>query len=99
MSRHDDGETTHEVYDAARDDWIEVAVTYEITPGEEPRGLSGPPEHYDPGSGPEVHITATTFEGQPYGLSDEDIEKVENWIVTHHEFQPDEPPERDYYDD
>ncbi len=35
----------------------EVLVTFEWTPGEPPTGTHNcPPEDYDPGSGPEIHI-------------------------------------------
>lgn len=35
----------------------EVQVLYDYTPGTPARGWAGPPENYDPGSGPEVVIT------------------------------------------
>ena len=40
-----------------RDDLeTEVTITFSFTPGTPASGHYGPPEHYDPGSGPEVDI-------------------------------------------
>lgn len=40
-----------------RDDLeTEVTITFSFTPGTDASGQWGPPEHYDPGSGPEVDI-------------------------------------------
>lgn len=36
------------------DSYAEVTITAEVIPGIPPSGMSGPPENYDPGSGPEI---------------------------------------------
>lgn len=52
---------------------VEVEVSYEVDFGTPESGRFGPPEHYDPGSGDEVHsIRLETVEGKPrpWGMYD-----------------------------
>lgn len=51
-----------------------VDVVFDWSPGREPRGMSGPPENYDPGEGEEFNIVS------PPGLSAEHEEAVIEWL-------------------
>jgi len=61
------------------DDAVEIEVEFTLTGGSPASGMSGPPEFYDPGEGPEfciesAHVRAT---GEPVTLTDEEAAKVE----------------------
>ena len=88
----DDGET-------------EVEITFSFTPGSAPSGLSGPPEHYDPGSGPEIDIEAVRLDPDPdpsapdVELTEAEIERFETWVAENEDDFLDDGPdeyERDY---
>lgn len=66
--------------------------------GSEPSGLSGPPENYDPGSGPELYIDKCLLEdGTEVKISDEERERLEQVIIDNPDWcMPD--PYDDYYD-
>lgn len=78
------------------DDDGELEVTFDFTPGQEPSGMYGPPEHYDPGCGDEFLVLTVKYRGMVYGLEPEDEALVDNWLAEH--WEPDEPdyPEPDY---
>lgn len=53
-------------------DGREVLIDYVVESlGSDPSGLSGPPENYDPGSGPELYIERVRLAAD--GTSDEEI--------------------------
>jgi hypothetical protein len=68
-----------------------ITVAFEWTAGEAPSGLSGPPENYDPGSGDEFYLVGAD-------LSDEQEERVIEWLDEHWE-RPDDQPDYDYIRD
>lgn len=57
---------------------VTVSLSYEANPGSSARGLSGPPEHSEPGEDAEVHlldwdfshVTINPQEGQPKKIDD-----------------------------
>lgn len=68
----------------------EVCIDYTVRGGEGPSGLSGPPEHYDPGSPPEVEIDDAWIErvddagvayAETVNLSDKEIERFELEVI------------------
>lgn len=65
----------------------ELEVEFSFTPGTDPSGVSGPPEHYDPGSGPEIDggLTAT-LDGETLTLNDDQEGKVVEWLLAHFDF-------------
>lgn len=66
-------------------DGREVLVDYVVDDyGSEPSGMFGPPEDYDPGSGPELHIekiTLTDGPDEPIEVSPEERERLETAIA------------------
>jgi hypothetical protein len=68
-------------------DGREVYVEYVVDDyGSDPSGMYGPPEDYDPGSGPELHIEKVSIdEGvgavEIIGLPDAEIERLETEIA------------------
>lgn len=68
-------------------DGREVLVDYVVEDlGSEPSGMSGPPEHYDPGSGPELYVEKVTIddgteEGVPVEITDAEREHLEREIA------------------
>ena len=68
----------------------EYEVSYTITPGTPESGRFGPPERYDPGSGPEVEIVSFTRDGmavpEPYPG---EIEWIIEQIIDEHDFDAD----------
>jgi hypothetical protein len=71
---------------------VEVFYTYE--PGEPASGQYGPPEYYDPGSGPEIEIEEVwnTETDQPtlIEMSEQDAAKFIAYIAEN-------PPEPEYF--
>ena len=52
---------------------IEIRVEFDYDPGSPSSGHYGPPEDYDPGSGPEIDgLSAFTLTGEPFVLSNEE---------------------------
>lgn len=79
----------------------DVRVEYDIEEqGSPPSGLSGPPEHYDPGSGTTLIINpeATLEDGTTITLTQEEMDKIETWLIENEDFD-DGPDFDDYYDD
>lgn len=100
MSKHDQYMTLS--------DGREVLVDYEVDCyGSEPSGMYGDPEHYDPGSGPELHIerirlAADGSSDDEIVLPDEDRWKLEATIAENPDWwMPDNDGADDYrdYDD
>lgn len=83
-------ETTYETTAIGSDDIIgsvEVRILYNCTPGTPPHGISGPPENYDPGSGPEIELVNVHEEvltiGKEYrwfGAGKELYETISDWV-------------------
>lgn len=80
MSKHDQHMTLS--------DGREVLVDYEVESyGSDPSGMSGPPENYDPGSGPELYVTGATIDdgtpkGVPVVLTNAERERLEEEIAS-----------------
>lgn len=67
-------------------DGREVTVFYQIDDyGSDPSGMSGPPEDYDPGSGPELHIVSVhegdEADAPEIHISDEERYRLEDIIA------------------
>lgn len=62
----------------------ELEVEFNWHPGSPPSGLTGPPEHYDPGEGPDVELLKTTRGGTEIALDDEEREAVELWLAENY---------------
>ncbi len=89
-------------------DGREVLVDYEVEHcGSEPSGMYGPPEDYDPGSGPELYITRVRLADDaapddPIELDDSERERLEGIIAENPDWwMPDDDYSDDYrdYDD
>lgn len=80
-----------------------LEVEFGWCPGREPSGMSGPPENYDPGDGPEIEIRKVTREGDetPLTLNEDQEEALAEWIACNFVDleQDDGPYPEDYYDD
>lgn len=80
-----------------RDDDIELEVTFEFTPGTPESGNHGPPEDYDPGSGPEIYILHACVIGgdatQRVTMDKIETERFEIETLEDPDFDPD--PERE----
>ncbi len=88
-------DTTEEIF--RNDEYVEVVVDYGIEEmGSAPSGLSGPPEHYDPGSSTVFRICdiTTAPDGSKITLTEQEIEKIDAWLQENHEF--DDEPDWDY---
>lgn len=70
-----------------------MTVEFSYYPGTEPSGMSGPPEFYDPGAGPEIDILS------PNNMSVEEEERVVNYIFDNYIPPEDEGPDPDFYYD
>lgn len=57
----------------------DVRVEFDYAPGCEPKGLSGPPENYDPGEGPEFVVIASGGIAGP-DLPEHVDEAIANWL-------------------
>lgn len=78
------------------DEETEVEVSFEFTAGTPESGNFGPPEHYDPGSGPEFSEYRATLLSDPtteLSLSEEEIDRFERETEQDADFDP--FPERD----
>lgn len=75
MSTH----TTYHYREREDDEDLEIEVEFTLTGGAEPSGMSGPPEHYDPGEAPEFTIESAFVKatGEVVTLTDEEAAKVE----------------------
>lgn len=64
-------------------DGREVFVDYTVEClGSAPSGLFGPPEDYDPGSGPELYVTKVSHEdGTELAVSDAERDRLETIIA------------------
>jgi len=64
-------------------DDTEAEITFAVHDyGTAPSGHYGPPEHYDPGSGPELYVTGAADEdGRPVELSEAETERLEYIIL------------------
>lgn len=94
-----------------RDDQeTEIDVEFSFIAGTEPSGMFGPPENYDPGSGPEIEILSayawadmgSTPSGRSLDPARVDIrdsltEAEEERIMDEIAQNPPEPDEPDYY--
>jgi len=58
---------------------IEIEVDFELIGGSDPSGLSGPPEHYDPGEAPEFVLIGAAIKstGEEVDLSAAEQDAVE----------------------
>ena len=73
-----------------------LSVSFLWHPGTEPSGMSGPPENYDPGDGPEVDIEQVEMDGVLQLLDEEQDEALVNWIAENYFEVEDDWPEPDY---
>lgn len=86
-------------------DGREALVDYEVEYlGSEPSGMFGPPEDYDPGSGPELYITGAVLadgsSDEPIELDDAERERLEGIIADNPEWwMPDDDGPDDWRDD
>lgn len=99
MSKHDQHMTLS--------DGREVLVDYDVESyGSDASGMYGPPEDYDPGSGPELYITAITLDGGsekgvPVEVSQSERDDLEAEIASNPDWwMPSDDPDdyRDYDD-
>lgn len=94
MSKHDQHMTLS--------DGREVLVDYTVDCyGSEPSGMYGDPEHYDPGSGPELSVDGAVDSetGEPIELDDAERGKLETTIAENPDWwmpSYDSPYEDDY---
>lgn len=88
-------------------DGREVFVEFVVEDyGSSPSGLSGPPENYDPGSGPELHIEKVSIDDgtgadlEIVGLPHAEIERLETEIMDNPDWwtPDDDGPDYDYRD-
>lgn len=80
----------------------ELVVEFDWAPGTAPSGLSGPPEHYDPGDGDEIVITGCSYDttpGIPVGLGPHEEERVVEWLDENWIRPEDDGPDPDYLRD
>lgn len=61
----------------------QLEVKFGWAPGREPSGMSGPPENYDPGDGPDIEIREAKREGDEIALhlTEEQEEALAEWIA------------------
>lgn len=80
-------------------DGREVLVDYVVeSHGSEPSGMYGPPENYDPGSGPELYVERATIDdgtkdGQPVELDAAERERLEDIIAENPDWWMPDPYE------
>ncbi len=84
-------------------DGREVLVDYTVEScGSDPSGMSGPPENYDPGEGPEIYVTKISDpeSGIEIKISDEERGRLEGVIIDNPDWwMPDyDGPDDDYRD-
>ena len=79
-------------------DDTEAEVSFDVHDyGSAPSGVYNcPPEHYDPGCGPELYVTGGVDEdGRPVVLDDVEVERLTDAILDNPDWWT---PEPDYYD-
>lgn len=67
--------------------------------GSDPSGLSGPPEHYDPGSGPELYVSKVVLAEGPdttIEITDAERERLEGILLENPDWYT--PDGDDYWD-
>ena len=80
---HTDAEIT--VHDANDNELAQftIGIAYRVIFGTAPAGISGPPEHYDPGSGDEVEIVSVQAEYDwQTQFAESWIEKNRDWCIA-----------------
>lgn len=80
-------------------DGREVLVDYTVESlGSDPSGMFGPPEDYDPGSGPELYVTKVCHEdGTEFSISDAERDRLETIIAENPDWwMPDYDGPEDY---
>lgn len=84
-------------------DGRDVLVDYVVDSyGSDPSGMFGPPEDYDPGSGPELYVEAVTLieTEEKIEISDAERQKLEETIIENPDWwMPDGDDYPDYGDD
>lgn len=73
------------------DEETEVEVGFDFVPGTPESGNHGPPEHYDPGSGPEFsnfHATLLADPKTEIELTEDEIDRFETETKEDSEFEP-----------
>lgn len=76
----------------------EVEVSFEFTPGTPESGAFGPPEDYDPGSGPEFWDMKATLVGNPatsVDLTQDEADRFETETMEDPDFEPNPGPSED----
>lgn len=79
----------------------DLVVEFDFYRGTPASGMSGPPENYDPGEGPEFYVTASCYEsapGIPVLLADHEVDKVTDWLLENWT-PPDDGPDPDDWRD
>lgn len=92
-------------YMASPDLMLEVKLMW--APGREPSGMSGPPENYDPGDGPEIEINEVRRQGDDrplVDLTEDQLDAIAEWIVLNepiewHEADDWPEPDHDPFED
>lgn len=86
------------VIDPTAEQDLELEVKLGWCPGREPSGMSGPPENYDPGWGPEIEIKEVRACGgdAPIEITEEQEEAIAEWIACN---EPADWHEPDYPED
>lgn len=80
---HKNEEITVDAANGEELDRFTIAVTYRVTFGSPPSGISGPPEHYDPGSDHEVELLSCEAEEQwQTQFAETWIEKNRDWCIA-----------------
>ena len=86
------------------EDETDVWVEFEFTPGA-PAQTYGPPEHCDPGYGPEIELIKVwrKADGPKAGanlitLSEADAQRIYDWIAENFETDTDADPDRERED-
>lgn len=74
------------------EDGTMVDVVFDWHPGTEPSGMSGPPENYDPGEGPDFSFV------EPANMTDEQDDAVVTWLMANWEPPADEADPDDLRD-
>lgn len=85
------------------DRWMELSdetdalITWAVSDyGSAPSGMWGPPEHYDPGSGPELYmVSARDEDGRDVAISDEEAERLMGIIADNPDWWTPEPYDYD----
>lgn len=67
----------------------EIEVEFDYSPGS-PAQTCGPPESCDPGEGPEIDGLTAYRGGEKIALSNEEDEKLCQWLYEHHDFDDDD---------